>query len=323
MPVKVAWDEVVPVTRAITELFRESQELRQNRGHARLKFLFIRHKWTAEKFLAETERRLGYELHRSEPDPPPPPVFRDHLGVHPQKQPGLYYVGASVLRGRVSADQLDAVAEAAARWGGGEVRTTAQQGIVIPHVPEANVEALVAHLGRHELPVDASSFRRGVMSCTGREFCKLAVVETKAFASTLVDELQRRLPGFALPLSINLNGCPNSCGQHWTADVGLQGSRVKTPEGTADGFDVYLGGGLGAGARLSKKTLGRVLATELPDRLESLFRKFLAERLGEESFRDFVERQGTATLEKVLGTLPAAEMPIRGHDDFVPVGEIV
>jgi len=322
MPVRVAWEEVVPVTRAVAELFRESQELRQNRGHARLKFLFIRHHWTAEKFLAETELRLGFRLRRSEPDPPPPPVFRDHVGVHPQKQAGTYYVGLSVLRGRVNADQLEAVAEAAARWGGGEVRTTAQQGMVIPHVPGANVEALVAYLGRHGFPADASPFRRGVMSCTGREFCKLAVVETKAFAGTLVAELERRLPDFPLPININLNGCPNSCGQHWTADVGLQGSRVKTPEGTADGFDVYLGGSLGAGARLSKKTLGRVLATELPDRLESLFRHFQAQRLDGEIFRDFVERQGTATLEKVLGTLPAAEMPIRGHDDFVPVGEV-
>ena len=322
LPVKVSWDQVVPVARAITGLFRDASELRQDRGHARMKFLFLRHHWTVEKFQSVVEERLGFALTPSEPDPPPLPEFRDHLGVHRQKQPGLYFVGASVLRGRASADQLQAIAEAAERFGGGEVRNTAMQNIVIPHVPEDKLEPLIEFLRSWELPVEGSAFRRGVMSCTGKEFCKLAVTETKAFAGRLIDELERRMPDFPVPIRINVNGCPNSCGQHWIADVGLQGCRVKTPDGPADGFDVYLGGGLGAGARLSQKTLGRVLGSELPDRFESLFRYYLAERAGEESFRDFVVRRGTKELEAVLGTMPAAENPIRGHDDFVPVAEL-
>ncbi|MGH9481424.1 MAG: nitrite/sulfite reductase [Terriglobales bacterium] len=309
LPVRVAWDEVVPVASAITALFRDCAELRQNRGQARLKFLFLRYGWTAERFRAELESRLGHRLQDAEPDAPPQSEFRDHLGLHPQRQPGLWYAGLSVLRGRLSADQLLAVAEAAERWGGGEVRATAMQNLVITGVPADNRAALAAHLEGWDLPVAASAFRRGVMSCTGKEFCKLAVTETKAFAATLIEELERRMPDFPAPLRINLNGCPNSCGQHWIADVGLQGMRVKTSSGAADGFDVYLGGGLGAGARLSRKTLGRVLALELPDRLEALFRHYWTARAGEESFRDFVEREGTKTLESVLGTLPAAPMP--------------
>ncbi|HEV2444286.1 MAG TPA: nitrite/sulfite reductase, partial [Candidatus Sulfopaludibacter sp.] len=300
LPVRVAWDEVVPVACAITALFRDCAELRQNRGQARLKFLFLRYGWTVERFRAELESRLGYRLQDAEPGAPPEAEFRDHLGLNPQKQPGLWYAGLSVLRGRLSADQLAAVAEAAERWGAGEVRATAMQNLVVTGVPANHHAALAGHLERWGLPIAASAFRRGVMSCTGKEFCKLAVTETKTFAATLVEELERRMPGFPVPLRINLNGCPNSCGQHWIADVGLQGMRVKTAQGPADGFDVFLGGGLGSAARLARKTLGRVLALELPDRLEALFRHFWAARVGEESFRDFVERQGVKTLEAML-----------------------
>lgn len=322
LPVRVEWEQVVPVAVAIASLFRDRPELRQSRASARLKFLFLKHGWTAERFLSEIEGRLGFALERSEPDPAPPGDFRDHLGIHPQKQSGLCYVGASSARGRLSAAQLAALADGAQHFGGGELRLTVMQNAVIPHVPQASTAALAAALERRGLPVAASAFRRGVMSCTGKEFCKLAVTETKSFAATLIAELERRLPDYPEPLRVNLNGCPNSCGQHWIADVGLQGTRVKTPSGAADGFDVYLGGGLGAGARLARKTLGRVLALELPARLEALFRHYLAERTPGESFRDFVARAGTAALERVLGTLPAAETPARSHDGFVPLEDL-
>jgi len=321
LPVRVEWNEVVPVALALASLFRDSAELRENRGRARLKFLFLRHGWTNERFRAELEHRLGFRLRDAALPMAPAAEFRDHLGLHPQRQPGLWYAGLSVLRGRLSADQLEAVAEAAGRWGGGAVRATAMQNLVLSHVPEAQRAALAVHLERWQLPLAASSFRRGVMSCTGKEFCKLAVTETKSFAATLVEEMERRLPEFPLPLRINLNGCPNSCGQHWIADVGLQGTRVKTAAGPADGFDVYLGGGLGEGARLARRTLGRVQASELPERLEALLRHFLAARVGQEEFRDFVERQGAGALEAVLGTLPQAEVLIRLREEDVPVEE--
>ncbi|HXE31021.1 MAG TPA: nitrite/sulfite reductase [Terriglobales bacterium] len=306
LPVRVHRRHVPAVAAAVAGLFRDRDELRQNRAQARLKFLFLKHGWTEERFRLEIEERLGFSLPDAAPDVPPAPEFRDHAGVHAQRQPDLFYAGMSVLRGRVNADQLDEVAAAAAELAGGEIRATAMQSLVIPHIPAANVPALAARLRQVGLPLDASAFRRGVMSCTGKEFCKLAVTETKAFAADLVEELERRLPGFPVPLRVNLNGCPNSCGQHWIADVGLQGMRVKTPEGSVDGFDVYLGGGLGAGATLARKTLGRVRASELPERLEALFRCYLRRRVGEELFRDFVLRVGNPALEAVLGQLPAA-----------------
>lgn len=311
LAVRVEAEQVPAVACAVAELYRERDELRVQRNQARLKFLFLRHGWTVERFRAELERVLGFGLAGAEPQPAPAPEFRDHLGLQPQRQAGLLSAGVSILRGRMTADQLDAIAEAAARWAGGEVRATAMQNLLVPDVRAAAAADFAAHLQGWELPLAASSFRRGVMSCTGKEFCKLAVTETKSFAADLIAELERRLPGYPLPLRIHLNGCPNSCGQHWIADVGLQGTRVRTPAGAEDGYDVYLGGTLGAGARLARKTLGRVRAAELAPRLEALCRHFAAERLPDEAFADFVARRGAAELEAVLGQLPQAEVRVR------------
>jgi sulfite reductase (ferredoxin) len=311
LPVRVAPEQVPAVACAVAELYRQRDELRLQRNQARLKFLFLRHGWTVERFRAELERVLGFPLHDATPQPAPPPEFRDHLGLRQQAQPGLLSAGISVLRGRLTAAQLDAVAEASARWAGGEVRATAMQNLLVPGVRAGEAAAFAGFLERRELPLAASSFRRGTMSCTGKEFCKLAVTETKSFAAALVADLERRLPAYPVPLRINLNGCPNSCGQHWIADIGLQGTRVRAPHGPEDGFDVYLGGTLGAGARLARKTLGRVRAAELAARLESLCRHFVAARLPRESFADFVERRGVAELEAVLGRPPQAEVLVK------------
>lgn len=319
IPVFVRPDQVVATSKAILELFRDRDELRQNRAKARLKFLFLEHHWTAERFRGEIESRLGCALESAAPDAPPPPSFRDHVGLHAQKQPGLYYAGVSVLRGRVTADQLDTLAEVSERWGDGAVRATAMQNLVVSGIPERHLEAAKGALAAAGMPVDASPFRRGTISCTGREFCKLAVTETKNAAADLVRELERRLPGFPEPVRINLNGCPNSCGQHWIADIGLQGTRVKTAGGSAEGFDVFLGGGLGDGAGLAKKTLGRVLASELAARLESLLRHYWLRRDGRESFRDFVRRAEPGSLAAVLGQLPAAEVPDVRREDLVAI----
>ena len=311
IPVFVHPDQIVDVGRGVAGLFRDRDELRQNRTKARLKFLFLEHKWTAAQFREELEKQIGYKLEDGEPDTPPAPEFRDHIGFHPQYQKGLYYVGMSVLRGRLDADQLERIADLADEYGTGEIRNTAMQNVIILNVPSDRRVELGSELEKIGLPVHASSFRRGAISCTGKEFCKLAVTETKAFTAHLVHELEQLLPGFPEPIRINVNGCPNSCGQHWTADVGLQGCRVKTADGPTDGFDVYVGGGLGLGARLARKTMGRVAASELPARLASLFQYYIETREGNESFRDFTVRVGDKAIEEVLGRLPEAEMLIK------------
>src|SRR5439155_936643 len=161
------------------------------------------------------------------PDDPPDDVYRDHVGIHPQKQRDFCYVGTAVLRGRLTAEQMRAAAELSERYGSGVIRTTSMQNLVIPNVPRDHASSLARALELVGLPLDASPFRRGTVACTGSEFCKLALTETKGFARDLVETLERQLPGFDQHIKIHVTGCPNSCGQHWIADLGIEGKRGK------------------------------------------------------------------------------------------------
>ena len=184
------------MVRGVAEIFRDSEVLRENRERARLKFLFLKHGWTAESFLAELHGRLGFKLDPAEPERVPEDAYRDHVGIHAQKQPGFSYVGASVLRGRISADQLRLAAELAERYAGGEIRRTIMQNLVLVNVPSEHAATVARALDAAGLPVAASPFARGTIACTGSEFCKLALTETKSFARWLVEELEDRIPGF-------------------------------------------------------------------------------------------------------------------------------
>src|SRR5215831_17862196 len=166
----VRWDQVVPVTRAVSEVFRDSAVLRESRERARLKFLFLQHGWTAESFLEEIEQRLGWSLDPAVPEQLPADVFRDHTGVHPQKQPGLFYVGAAVLRGRITPQQMRVAADLADRYANGELRTTNTQNLVIVNVPQSQTSAVTGGLNQAGLHVEASTFWRGAVACTGAEF---------------------------------------------------------------------------------------------------------------------------------------------------------
>ncbi|MBV8865755.1 MAG: nitrite/sulfite reductase, partial [Acidobacteriaceae bacterium] len=238
--------QAVDVVREVTEIFREQQGLREHRERARLKHLFLRQGWTAESFLDELQSRLRFRLDPAAEENVPSGEGRDHLGVHPQRQPDLYYVGAAVLRGRVTGDQLNAAAELAERFGNGQLRTTIMQNLIVLNVPKHNVDVLIRELRDINLRVEGSPFWRGVITCTGTEFCKLAITETKEFARWLVDELEIRLPAFDQQLKLHVTGCPNSCGQHWIADIGMEGKKIKRDGALVDAYYFCLGGGLGA-----------------------------------------------------------------------------
>ncbi|MDQ6715503.1 MAG: nitrite/sulfite reductase, partial [Actinomycetota bacterium] len=216
---------------------------------------------------------------------------RDHVGVHPQKD-GRSWVGVAPVGGRVSGETLLAVADLAAEHGSGRVRLTAHQKLLVLDVPPARVGPLVAALARIDLPSAPSEFRRGVLACTGIEFCKLALVETKARAATVVSELERRLPDFAAPLSIHVNGCPNSCARFQVADIGLKGLIMSSASGeSVEGFQVHLGGSLGEHSQLARKTRQlRVTAEDLPDYVERLAVRYLAQRDPDESFAEWARR---------------------------------
>jgi sulfite reductase (ferredoxin) len=214
-------------------------------------------------------------------------VYRDHVGIHPQKQPGLAYVGIAVLRGRLTSVQLHSVAQLAERYGTGDLRSTGMQNLLVLNVPRSLAEDLGQELEALGLRVDASSFWRGTIACTGTEFCKIALTETKGFARRLVADLESRLPGFEEHLKIHVTGCPNSCGQHWIADLGLEGKKLKVDGRLVDAYYFCVGGAVGAHARVARPVGYRVAATEVPEAIERLLRAFLAERRPGENFRQF------------------------------------
>jgi sulfite reductase (ferredoxin) len=202
--------------------------------------------------------------------------------------------------GRLSGDQLGVIAGLAARYGSGRVRTTAEQKMIILDVPADRTGPLAAALEEADLQVSPSVFRRHTMACTGIEFCKLAIVETKHRAAGLIDELERRLPGFDVPITINVNGCPNSCARIQTADIGLKGSLVTGADGRqVEGFQIHLGGALnggdGTGSGFGRKVRGlKTTAEELPDYVERVLRRFSADRREGEAFADWVTRASEA-----------------------------
>ncbi len=267
------------MARGIAEIFRDSDVLRQKREQARLKFLFLEFGWTPERFQEELEKRIGYALEPAAAEIPPNDAYRDHIGVHPQKQPGYSYLGLSIPAGRMSADQIRGVAELSEHYGDGSVRTTNMQNIVIANVPNARLDALVAAAEDAGFKLKGSPFVRGTVACTGTQFCKLALTETKSFALDLSSELERRIPDFPENLRINVTGCPNDCGQRWISDIGLQGGRMKVDGQQVECYDVFLGGGLGATPEVTRRVKYRAPIAQIPDSLERIVRAYLDDRV--------------------------------------------
>jgi sulfite reductase (ferredoxin) len=283
-------DEVSEVWAGVTSIFRDYGYRRQ-RNHARLKFLMA--DWGPDKFRKVLQDEY---LHRQLPDgdpPPASPAHRDHTGIRSQRN-GLFSVGATTRSGRTSGSALRAVADVADRLGGGRVALTAQQGIVLLDVPRESSDRVADELG---LSVRPSAFLRGTIACTGIEFCKLALTETKNRAETIRQELERRLPDFDTPITIHVNGCPNSCARFQVADIGFKGVVHKGPDGDEDAFQVHLGGVMGENAELGRKIRGlKVTAEQAPDYAERLLRGYLARREPGESFAEYVLRAEEAWL---------------------------
>jgi len=296
----VRWNQVIPVVKGIAEIFRDADQLRENRERARLKFLFLRHGWTARDFQDQLESRLGFPLDPAVEETPPDDVYRDHVGIHPQKQPGLFYIGAAVLRGRITAEQMRAAAELADRCASGELRTTNMQNLLIVNVPQQNTATLARELDAIGLRPGGSAFWRGAIACSGSEFCKLAITETKSFSRWLVEELEERLPGFEQHLKLHVTGCPNSCGQHWIADIGIEGKKIKSGDRLLDAYYFCLGGAVGLHQSIARPIGYRCLATEVPDAIERLLQHYLIAKGPAENLRQFFARHSDAELREFL-----------------------
>ena len=323
IPVFIRPDQAYAVAEATCRIFREQTELRENRTRARIKYLFMRHGWSAESFLAALEEKLndGLEPLAIETESQVPnDIYRDHVGVTPQRQAGLSAVGASVLRGRLSGDQLLRLAELAEQFGSGELRTTIMQNILLVNVPNARVQALIAELLAIDLHVEVTPFWRGAIACTGTEFCKLAIAETKAFSRWLVDEMQERLPAFDQQIKLHVTGCTNSCGQHWIADIGLEGKKIKKDGRSVDAFFFCVGGGVGRHARTARPLGYRAAADEVPAAVERLLRGYLSKRGVNEDLQSYFARTPDEELRaQLVGTTPD-QLPPPVERDAPPAG---
>jgi sulfite reductase (ferredoxin) len=296
----VRWEQVIPVARGVAEIFRASDSLRQSREKARLKFLFLQQGWTTERFLDELEQQIGFHLDPAEEEDVPHDVHRDHVGIHRQKQSRLVYVGASVLRGRITPDQLRVAAELADRHADGHIRTTTMQNLLIVNVRQHDAHVVAHELEVAALPVQASVFARGTVACTGSEFCKLALTETKGFARWLTRELEERLPDFSEHLRLNITGCPNSCGQHWIADIGIEGKKTKVNGQMVDAYYFCVGGSVGEFPSIARPVGYRCAAGEVPDAIERLLVAFQERRATHETLRQFLARHSNEEIRSIL-----------------------
>ena len=294
MNVFVRANKVMEVMEGVTAMYRD-HGYRKSRKHARLKYLVA--DWGIEKTRSVLEEQyLKYKLRDGEAQE----TFKgyeDSLGVVPQKGGELSAIGVPVIAGRMTADQMDEVADIAQEFGTGDIRLTVMQNFVIINIPNDKIEAVKARLEAIDLPIEVSAVRRGVVACTGIEFCNLAVTETKARAKNLVNLLDEGVQwNDSEYFRINVNGCPNSCGQHWIADVGLQGCTKKIDGQLVEHYDVFLGGGLGTGATFNKR-IKRLPAEEVSGAIQKLIGHYQSNKQGSESFKDFCNRHEPEELE--------------------------
>jgi sulfite reductase (ferredoxin) len=286
-----AWvpsDEVPEVWKGVVEVFRD-YGYRRLRSKARIKFLV--NDWGAEKFREVLEDEyLGRKLI----DGPAPELTNDpgdHVGVHRQ-QDGKFFIGAAPIVGRVSGTVLSQLADVAEKYGSDRIRTTAHQKILLLDIDEADVEAAVADLQSIGLEPRPSLWRQHTMACTGIEYCKLAIVDTKDRATHLIEELSERVPDLDVPVTVNVNGCPNSCARVQTGDIGLKGQLVIDDQGQqVEGFQVHLGGLLGEDPAFGRKLRAhKVTAVELPTYVETVTRNYLKDRNDGEPFAAWAAR---------------------------------
>ncbi len=295
-----AWVPLVDVPEVwagVIGLFRD-YGYRRLRTRARLKYLVA--DWGASRFREVLETEYLRRPLLDGPAPPPvDPVLSDHVGVHRQLD-DRFYVGAAPIVGRVSGTALAALADIVEAAGSDRIRTTAHQKLLVLDVAEESVTPLVESLARIGLSAEPSPWRRGTLACTGIEFCKLAIVETKARARDLVHELEGRIHDLAPDevVTIHLNGCPNSCARIQVADIGLKGQIVTDEDGIRQpGFQVHLGGSLGLDPGFGRKLRGhKVTADELTDYVERVVRRWLSDRVDGERFATWVARADEESL---------------------------
>ena len=295
-------DEALEVLAAITTAWSEDLRYRVSRVKARLKFMID--DLGPEGMRERVEKRLGRSL-ESYALPPVATAPHDHLGLHPQKQPGLVYVGAPVHLGLISGDQMIALADLAERVGG-DVRVTRLQNFVVANVPEAEADGVVSELAEIGFPRDANPVRGRSIGCTGEPHCNFSVTETKTRLGRLVEHLEARFGLSIADLRLHLDGCPHSCAQHWVGDLGFQGTTARDAAGARrQAYDIFVRGGLGLDAAIGRPLFRRVPTEELDAAVEGLVGGWIEGRRERESFAAFATRLSDEELGLLAGLEPA------------------
>ena len=298
-------DECVPVAAAALRVFIEHGD-RTDRRKARLKYVLDAR--GIDWYVRETEAALGRTLRRlkaEDCEPRPAVAKHGHLGFHPQRQPGLYYVGVLLPVGRLTSAQLRGLADLADRHGGGTLRLTVWQNLLLSDIREADRDLVRDEILRLGLHCDASNVRGGLVACTGAAGCKYAMAHTKQHAAALAEYIDPRVP-LDTPVNIHFTGCPHSCAQHYMGDIGLLGTRVEAGEEMIEAYHVFVGGGYGAEQGIGRELFRNVLAAEVPGVVERLLLTYLENRAtAAETFREFTSRIPAEHL-KQLSEQPAA-----------------
>ncbi|BAZ43201.1 ferredoxin--nitrite reductase [Chondrocystis sp. NIES-4102] len=262
--------QVVELARAVLTVYTENggrEGLRATRPKARLMWLI--EAWGMEKFRAEIEKELGRSLADAAVEDEITEDKKDHLGIHPQKQPGFNYVGLHVPMGRLSAESMFELARLADVYGQGEIRLTVEQNVIIPYIADTNLETFLSEPLLEKFTINPSTLTRSVISCTGARYCNFALIETKQRALKLAQELDQELD---IPQRVRLHwtGCPNSCGQAQAGDIGLMGTKVRKDGQAVEGAKIFTGGKVGKDAQLGTLVNQGVACEDLKDTLREL-----------------------------------------------------
>jgi len=297
-------ERTLEVAIAITTIFRD-YGYREKRHQARLKFLVA--DWGPEKFLEKIVELIGPLPSKGE-EPVQQWNAGYFYGVHDQKQEGLKFLGFNVPVGRLDAEEVFELARISGKYGNGEIRTCNSQNLIIPNIPAENVDALLDEPIFKRITINPNSFLGHAVSCTGIEYCNLALVETKERMRTVADELDKRIT-LDVPVRMHMVGCPNSCGQRQIADIGLQGMKIRNKEKKmVEAYEIYVGGTLNAGGKFNEKLKGKVPAEQLTIVLEKLLIHFMSEKAAGESYFDFVHRVGLSVIQEAYDVILEQEV---------------
>ncbi len=297
-------DECVPVAAAILRVFIENGD-RTNRKKARLKYIVD--DWGHAKLLEKVQEKLAFPLRFAELEKCAEMPIKDrqgHFGVHQQKQAGLNYVGVVTTVGRLLPGQMHAIADLADKYGKGDIRLTAWQNLIIPHIRDEDIPAFLDDLKAIGFSHTTTNVSGGLVACTGSEGCKFGAAATKSQSRLLAKYIEERVT-LDCPLNIHLTGCPNSCAQHYIGDIGLQGAPCKVNGETVDGYHIVLGGGVDDNRAIAKDVFQSIPFTEVPDLIVRMLQVYLEKHEANEDFCAFTRRHSVEELRELFSPLAA------------------